>query len=475
LKKILNMRLLSVFIATVLCTLSTSAQLTIQITSLPANTPAGDTCYFAGSSNNWNPMDAQAIFAEGANQMRSYTFTPPVGTVQYKITRGSWASVEGTASGTFIPNRTVSYQGSPKTVQISVAGWEDLGSSGGGPTSTAAANVTVLNPAFQIPQLNRTRRVWLYLPPDYQTALTKRYPVLYLLDGQNVFDATTSFVGEWQVDEALNARFASGDAGCIAVAIDHGGAQRINEYSPWINPQYGGGEGDEFLAFLTETLKPYIDAQYRTNPAPSHTAIGGSSMGGIFAQYAQTERQDVFGKALVFSPAFWFAGSASRDQVIQVGKQGDARVFYLSGGAEPSYVSQDMAAVRNAMMQVGHPVSELYTSTPPDGAHSEWFWRREFPGAYTWLFQNLSSDTQQAELTKKWRIYPNPAQDILTIKTPRSATVDVIVYSSNGQKVLEVNDLASGAKLQIGHLPKGSYYAHLIGERFKTVRSFIKQ
>ena len=201
---------------------------------------------------------------------------------------------------------------------------------------------------------------------------------MYLLDGQNIFDASTSFSGEWKVDEMLNAKHASGDYGCIAVAIDNGGADRINEYSPWINAQYGGGQGDNFLQFMVESLKPYIDTHYRTYPDAAHTAIVGSSMGGLFAQYALTERQDIFGKAAVFSPAFWFAGNASRDQVLAEGKQGEARVYYLAGGQEPTYVAQDLAAVRSAMIQIGHPTSQLLSYVPSDGTHSEWFWEREF-------------------------------------------------------------------------------------------------
>ena len=105
-------------------TLAATAQVTLQITSLPSNTPSGADIYFAGSSNNWNAGDVNAEFAVGANQIRSYTFTPPIGTVEFKITRGTWATVEGTSTGAYIPNRTFSYTGTPKTVQITVSGWK---------------------------------------------------------------------------------------------------------------------------------------------------------------------------------------------------------------------------------------------------------------------------------------------------------------------------------------------------------------
>jgi predicted alpha/beta superfamily hydrolase len=454
---------------------SLRAQLTIQITSLPSNTPAGATLYFAGSSNNWNPADVGAKFVVGANMTTySYTFTPPVGTVEYKVTRGSWATVEGNAAGNVIGNRSVTYSGAPKTVQITIAGWEG-NNGGGGTTSTAAANVSILDAAFDMPQLGKKRRIWLYLPPDYNTAPQKHYPVLYVMDAQNAFDAATAPFGEWQIDEALNARFAAGDYGCIAIGIDHGGSDRLNEYSPWVNTQYGGGQGDEFLQFLTETLKPFVDTHYRTNPAPTHTALVGSSMGGLFAQYALTERQDVFGKAAVFSPAFWFAGNASRDQIIQEGKDADVRMYYLAGGQEPASVATDMSAVRNAMLQVGFPASELKSIVPTDGAHSEWFWRREFPAAYSWLFQGLNTSTGDAAATAKWKIYPNPAQQYISVKAPKNSNFQVTIYGTDGRKVKDWPSVGSGERLPISDLENGAWFMHITNGKAKAVRVFVKQ
>src|SRR3712207_4115220 len=132
-----------------------------------------------------------------------------------------------------------------------------------------------LDTAFAMPQLGRTRRVWIYLPPDYATS-SKRYPVLYMHDGQNVFDAATSYAGEWGVDEALDSLHAAGDHGAIVVAVDNGHQQRMNEYSPWKHPQAGGGEGDGYVDFLALTLKPYVDARYRTRPDAASTGIMGS-------------------------------------------------------------------------------------------------------------------------------------------------------------------------------------------------------
>ncbi|MDV7392611.1 alpha/beta hydrolase-fold protein, partial [Arthrospira platensis SPKY1] len=167
---------------------------------------------------------------------------------------------EGNANGGFLPNRTFNFTGNPQTLNLSILTWEDLG---GGSNSTAAANVQIMNNAFFMPQLNRSRRIWVYLPPDYNTS-NKHYPVIYMKDGQNLFDQATSFSGEWQVDETLNTLFNQGDYGAIVVGIDNGGSERLNEYSPWVNAQYGGGQGNAYMAFVAETLKPHIDANFRT-------------------------------------------------------------------------------------------------------------------------------------------------------------------------------------------------------------------
>ena len=170
--------------------------------------------------------------------------------------------------------------------------WEDVaGGTPGGGQSTAATNVSVISTAFAMPQLGRTRRVWLYLQ-----------------NGQNVFDRLTAFAGEWGVDETLNQLAASGQepTGCIVVAIDNG-PNRLDEYSPWNNPAYGGGQGDLYVDFLVQTLKPYIDATYRTLPGRENTGVAGSSMSALITTYAALREPAVFGKVGVFSPAYWFA------------------------------------------------------------------------------------------------------------------------------------------------------------------------
>ncbi|HNQ27702.1 MAG TPA: alpha/beta hydrolase-fold protein, partial [Aquaticitalea sp.] len=276
-----------------LLAITINAQVTIRITSIPDNTPEGATLYVAGSFNGWNPGSPTHIMQPDGLGAWTYTVAEGSGTAEYKITRGSWASVEGNESGGYRPNRTFTFTGSPQTINITVLSWEDI--SGSGSTSTATSNVQILDNSFFMPQLNRNRKIWIYLPLDYFTT-TKTYPVLYMQDGQNLFDAATSFAGEWEVDETLNQLYSEGDYGAIVVGIDNGGGERLNEYSPWNNPSYGGGQGDLYMDFMVETLKPYIDANFRTKPQPQYNALIGSSMGALISTYGSVKFPEQFAK-----------------------------------------------------------------------------------------------------------------------------------------------------------------------------------
>ena len=164
------------------------------------------------------------------------------------------------------------------------------------------------------PQLNNDREILVYLPPSYKHS-RKRYPVLYMHDGQNLFDPATSFSGEWGVDELLQRLAAEEGLEAIVVGIPNSGEERLDEYSPFHDARHGGGKGNLYLAFLTHSLKPMIDAQFRTLRDRKHTGIMGSSMGGLISLYSYFHRQRLFGFAGVMSPAFWFGHGAIFDYV----------------------------------------------------------------------------------------------------------------------------------------------------------------
>jgi predicted alpha/beta superfamily hydrolase len=435
------------------------AQLTLKITAIPANTPPGSDIHAVGTFNNWAPGDATKKLTPLGNGQFSITLNPPVGEVRFKFTRGSWATVEGNASGGYLPDRVHQYTGQPTTLNLSILSWEGTGGSSG----TAAPNVQILSNSFSIPELNRTRRIWLYLPPDYATS-TKNYPVLYMQDGQNLFDDETSGFGEWHVDESLNELHAQGDYGCIVVGIDNGGSNRLDEYSPWYNTDYNeGGDGDAFVDFIVNTLKPYIDANYRTLPGRQSTGIMGSSMGALISMFAFSERQDVFSKAGVFSPAFWFGGNNPASHVASHPKQGAARVYFLSGadeeqdGNQSNYVVQDMLEVANAMNTAGFSASEKFVETVSDGQHSEWFWAREFSDAYVWLFAGAVSGNSGVKPPANLEIYPNPAGSWVRFAGINGQEkVTVRIFNISGKLVRETI-VTGNEPVWTDDLPQGVY------------------
>lgn len=435
--------------------LALAAQLTIQVTAIPANTPENAPIFVVGNFNDWNAADERYRLTPAGPGQYSITLNPAPGRVEFKFTRGGWNSVEGNANGKFQPNHLADYAGQPKTVEVKILGWEDRSAGGGG---SAAPNVFVLDHQFYMPQLKRNRRIWIYLPPDYATS-TKRYPVLYLHDGQNLFDNQTSSFGEWQVDETLNKLFNQGDYGCIAVGIDNGGAKRLDEYSPWVNKEYGGGEGDEYMDFLTKTLKPYVDATYRTLPGRETTGILGSSMGGLISMYGFADWQHVFSRAGVFSPAFWFAGTGPVDDVRAHPKKGEGRVYFLAGAKEPEYVQTDITKVGNALLSVGFTPQDIFFKVAPDGEHSEWFWRREFGAAYQWLFAGAVPKSKAATRSVRFDLNVKPDTagmfvHIADIKPREKYQLKIV--GADG-KVLRDVKMRGGQPIPTGDLPKGGY------------------
>lgn len=438
-----------------------TAQLTINLVEVPSNTPLADNIYLAGNINNWNEADPNYIATNNGNQTYSITINPNPGLVEFKFTRGSWDSVEGNEGGGFQPNHEVNYSGSPMSIDLTILSWEDLGGTGSGP-STASDNVMVLDQDFFIPQLNRNRRIWIYLPPDYQNS-NKEYPVLYLQDGQNVFDAYTSFSGEWEVDESLNDLFNQGDEGAIVVAIDNGGAERINEYSPWVHPTYGGGQGGLYAEFIVNTLKPYIDENYRTKPERTSTGIAGSSMGALITMYMAIEYQEVFGKVGIFSPAFWFS-----DQVYQhvnnTGKEEDMRFYLLAGIPEDNgSVVADLQSMYNTLAGAGFSTSELNIQTHEDGQHSEWYWAREFPAAYEWLCATQTTNTNNQ--TQEWdiNVFPNPANELLFIhfKNKPASQHYYQFYTTSGHQLLDRPFYNDYVFISTYGLPNGIYWLNI--------------
>jgi predicted alpha/beta superfamily hydrolase len=405
----------------------TFGQVTLKITQVPANTPQNAIIKMPSSLNNWNA--AETPLESLGNGQYQIVIPEAIGKVDFKFTRGSWATVEGNANGGYLPNRSFTFNGTPQVINLTIQSWEDLG---GSTISTAASNVSVLNAAFYMPQLDKYRKIWLYLPPDYYTT-TKRYPVLYMQDGQNLFDNATSFSGEWQVDETLNSLFSKGNYGAIVIGIDNGGGDRLNEYSPWNNPTYGGGQGDLYSQFIAETLKPYIDSNYRTKPEPQFNAVLGSSMGALISSYIAAKYPAVFQKVASFSSAYWFA----KQQLINfiatnTQNYSNSRMYFVAGSNESTTMVSNNNEIKNSYQSKLLATENTMTKYDSYGTHTESYWRGEFEAAYLWLFQKETLNTNHFK-NQKITIFKTQKNQLFVEGLSKPETV--FIYSIDGKKV----------------------------------------
>ena len=355
-------------------------KLTLIIAELPTNDLANLTVYLASDFNNWNPKNDAYQFKINKQSQLQLTLFLPVSTINFKLTKGSWENVECDRYEKGINNRSLQLN-NDTTIYLKVAAFADQFEKKV-KKSTASNNVKILDSVFYIPQLGVKRRIWVYLPSSYQK-VKKKYPVLYMHDGQNLFDNATSGFEEWGVDEILDSISKSDDKESIVIGIDHGGGDRLLEYNPF-DSRFGKGKGDAYVDFIVKTLKPLIDRNYRTLNTPKNTGVIGSSMGGLISFYAALKYPKTFGVAGVFSPAFWVA-PLIYDFAEKSKLNKKTRIFFLAGELESKEMVPDMRKMYDLLIKKGYPATHLKFVTQPDGQHSEWFWHREFPKFYKWL------------------------------------------------------------------------------------------
>lgn len=227
---------------------------------------------------------------------------------------------------------------------------------------------------------HQSRKIWIYKPTNY-TQSNKRYPVMYVHDAQNLFDAQTSYAGEWNIDEKLDSL----NAQVIVVGIEHGNEKRLQELTPYKNEQYGGGQAAAYLDFIIHTLKPDIDKNYRTKPDPKNTCILGSSLGGLVSLYAVMKYPEVFGKAGVFSPSLWFSEQIYTD--FKALPEFKAKVYLLCGDKESETMVRDINRLEYAINEKRCYCLHLNKlKIVPGAQHNEKLWRDGFVKAYLWLF-----------------------------------------------------------------------------------------
>jgi predicted alpha/beta superfamily hydrolase len=239
---------------------------------------------------------------------------------------------------------------------------------------------------FFSPQLNNSRTLILYLPPSYNQNPLKRYPVIYMHDGQNLFNAATSSFGtEWQVDENINSAVAGGRMDEVIVVGIYNTPNRIWEYTPCCDATYGGGGADTYERFLIDTVKPYVDGHFRTLPSKENTAIMGSSLGGLLSFYIARRNPTVFSKAGCMSSSFWWNVEALTVQVEQSTTHVPVR-FYIDAGTSSDGLTET-TRMDNALLADGYVQgTDLDFLVAQGGSHNEASWAARVATPLAWLF-----------------------------------------------------------------------------------------
>jgi len=285
------------------------------VVTLPQDTPDGETVYLCGDDprmGNWDGAGLE-LQPQGGNVHEGELEFVRGAHVQFKVTLGSWQTVEKNEFGEEIENRLV-IADEDKDVPVVVAAWANGQAQRPEPTLTGDIR---RHDSFHSAILDNDRTLLVYLPPGYtrggynpgstpgyEEDDDRRYPVLYMHDGQNLFDASTSFAGvEWGVDEAAQRLIEAGTIEPIIIVGIYNNADRMTEYTP----RPAGEKGDAYARFVVEEVKPFIDQTYRTDPSREKTGVAGSSLGGLISLYMVWAHADTFGRCGGVSPSLWWS------------------------------------------------------------------------------------------------------------------------------------------------------------------------
>jgi predicted alpha/beta superfamily hydrolase len=339
--------------------------------------------YVSGNFCEWYPDIERYRMQKIAAGKYHFQFPPDFrfdSPLEYKYTRGGWDQVELDAFGEPPQNRKIRAK---NTIQQDfVPHWRKNGQSF---DKDFVPTIETVSDAFEIPQLGRKRRIRILLPHDYK-ASSRKYPVLYLQDGQNLF-GDGSVYGNWEIDKKMAVLAGQGKGDIIIVAIDHADEDRLHEFAPYTHPKFGKGAGKKYANFIVRTLKPYIDKNYRTRPERQFTGIGGSSMGGLISIYAGLMYPETLGRLMIFSPSLWVSDKIYFDS-IEFFNPLETKIYVYAGGKEGRYMIPSVERLREAVERQGWSPNRLQfkLSLDPKGEHTEARWGKEFPRAVEWLF-----------------------------------------------------------------------------------------
>ncbi len=339
--------------------------------------------FVTGNFNNWNPKDYnyQLKQQDPCNYFIEIDDQVLADEIEYKFTKGGWENVELDKYGNITPNRKIK-KNKGKTSDI-IEKWR----LNWGPFKEEYFPIAeVISEKFYIPQLDRYRKVWALLPHDYHTS-EKHYPVLYLQDAQNLFNEGSGY-GNWEIDKKLSILAEYGRGDIIIIAIEHGSEDRIKEYIFDNDNIANGSEGKKYIRFITDTLKPFVDENYRTKKDRDNTGIGGSSLGALISIYSGFLYPEVYSKLLIFSPSLWV--EPNNNFPMMSFRVPFKTKIYLYGGAQEGSKMVKRIHVFEEYLKRWEKKNlfdfEFRTNINPEGTHNEFYWSQEFPRAIEWLF-----------------------------------------------------------------------------------------
>lgn len=354
--------------------------------------------FITGNFNSWNPkdynfqlkqIDPSGYFIEIEDQLLPDD-------IEYKFTKGGWENVELDQYGNITPNRKA--KKSAGKTSDSVDKWR----LNWGPFKEEYYPIAeVISENFYIPQLDRYRKVWALLPYDYHTT-DKQYPVLYLQDAQNLFNEGSGF-GNWEIDKKLSILAEYGRGDLIIIAIEHGSEERIKEYIFDNDHVANGSEGKKYIRFIADTLKPFVDENYRTKKDRDNTGIGGSSLGALISIYSGFLYPEVYSKLLIFSPSLWVEPN-NNFPMMNFRVPFKTKIYLYGGGQEGSKMVKRIHIFEEYLKRWEEKKLfdfEFKTNINPEGTHNEFYWSQEFPRAIEWLFYDNTENPVEVKPQQK--------------------------------------------------------------------------
>lgn len=259
---------------------------------------------------------------------------------------------------------------------------------------TSVQGKLILHEEFASKVLDNKRTIRVWLPADYETNPKKKFPVLYMMDGQNCFDGMTSYIPnkEWRADETVTSLSSSGLLrSMIVVGVDNAQADRANEYLPieisWQKDQKAGGKADKFGDFLTTELMPFLRSKYRMETGAGSTGICGSSFGGIISLHLAATRPNVFGRIIAMSPSLWVGDGWSIRQVEGLPKKTNQRIWIDMGTAEGRDLDKQLGRLSTAFQNKGWVLGKDLAAVIDSGSqHNEEAWARRLDAALMFTF-----------------------------------------------------------------------------------------